>query len=565
MRKIKHPKLDELLTQLRFMPRKHRDKHLDAAEKLLDLIEPEKQYPWDFVCYRITGFHPKRTAEDSLIKGSELADDLRAFISRLSTRLAKPITQQKGKIYTIDELAEKFGVSTKTIHRWRRAGLPARKFIFEDGIKRLGFRRSAVERFVAKNPNLVTRAKGFARLSDSQKRRIIKRAYALASRSSLTRYQVVTRIAQETGRARETIRYILLNHEQNHPDRPIFKRRPGVISPAQAAEIYRLYKQGCPIAELMERFDRSKSSIYRLINQRRARAILARRIEYVPSQEFLEDNAREKILGKPLNFQTNGLQSTDGLLQLPGESLLPQYLQRLKQAPVLDRQTEVELFRRYNYLKYLASVRRAGLSPAPTTSARLTEIETYLAEADRTKEIIIEANLRVVVAVALKHASAALALSDLIGEGNISLMQAVETFDYTRGIRFSTHASWAIARDYARKVPPRSVRTGKAADALLSELHRDFRIDTAADVLMVEHARRDLWDVIQEELDERQRYVIVNHFGLSRRPVKKKKKTLKQIGRELGLTKERVRQVELEALQKLRRCLTVEQFELLTR
>ena len=65
MRPIKNQNLAQLLIQLRFAPHKHRQKQLDAAEKLLAIIEKDKEYPFDFVCFRITGFHPKDPPEGS--------------------------------------------------------------------------------------------------------------------------------------------------------------------------------------------------------------------------------------------------------------------------------------------------------------------------------------------------------------------------------------------------------------------------------------------------------------------------------------------------------------------
>jgi len=545
--------------QSRFAPQQHRLKQLKAAEKLLTIVSPEKQYPLDFVYFRITGIHLRDSAQQPLINGDELAEDLRIFITKLSSKLAPPVELQKEKIYTVEQLAEEYNVCTKTVHRWRKYGLLARKFVFPDGKKRLGFRLSDVEKFLEGNKDLVEKAKSFTRLTKEQKQQIIRRASAFASRTSLSRHQVITRVAKQLGRAPETVRYTILNYEKTHPDKPIFRRPWGVIDSARASELYKLYQQGCPVTELMRRFDRSKSSIYRIINQRRARDLLARKIQFVPSDEFFKSTAREEILGRPIEHIPK---ADTPIPKMPDQSLLPSYLQRLKEAPVLDRETEKQLFRRYNYLKYLASAARAGINPAKVKSSQLKEIEGYLAEADKTKELIIEANLRLVVSVALKHTTTGTNLADLISEGNISLMRAVESFDYTRGFRFASHATWAITKDYARKLPDRTT-LASAAPATLAGLYRDLRTKDAADILAVERAHNDLRYVISHELTEREQYVILNHFGLLGSPIKKNKKTLKQIGDELGLTKERVRQIELVALQKLRQSLSPEQFELL--
>ena len=563
MRQIKNRNLAQLLMQLRFTPQKQRHKQLEAAEKLFASIDRNKQYPFEFVCFRITGFHPRALPELEPVKGDELAEDMRIFIAKLSGQIARPACEQNQKVYTIEELARTFVVSTKTIGRWRKRGLIARKFIFDDGKKRFGFMQSAVDEFIERNPELIANAKAFKQLTEKGKQLIIKQAKALAGKGRLSRYQVLEQIAAETGRAHEPIRYTLLNYDRTHPDKPISNEPPGVIGPEAAAELYKLFKEGYKVEELMKRFGRSKSSIYRIINKRRARALLAGKIEFIDSNEFVREDAEQKILAMPIGERKSAGDEGGGPLRLAASSL-PQYLQILKDVPVLNREREVELFRRYNYLKYLASITRAGIKPSLVSSGRLTKIENYLAEAEAIKKKIIEANLRLVVSIARKHTSSGANLLDLVSEGNFSLMRAVEKFDYTRGFRFATYASWAIAKDFARKIPAEAARPDKAPTASLEDVQRDLRIAEAADFAAIERARQSLVHVIKDELDEREQYIILNHFGLIGSLIKKKKKTLKQIGEELGLSKERVRQLELIALQKLRHSLSIEEFELLT-
>ncbi len=564
MRQIQNQNLAQLLDQLRFASKQQRLSQLDAAEKLLILIDKDREYPFDFVCFRITGFQPRGLPEQPPIQGRQLAEDLHIFTSSLSNQLARPVTEQNKKIYTIEELAASFGVSTKTIHRWRRRGLIARKFIFDGGKKCLGFTQSALDRFIEANPELVGKAKGFARLTKSQNQQIIKLAAALAADSTLSRHQVINKIAAKIGKAHETVRYTIINYEKTHPDRPIFKKPSGVINPAQAAELYKLFKQGTNIRELMRRFNRSRSSIYRIVNERRAKALLVKKIEFIPSDEFLDEKAREKILAKPVDVAKPASARAFEPFELLGEHLLPEYLQTLKDTPILNREQEQQLFRRYNYLKHLACVARNDLKINGISSNRLEEIENYLAEAEIIRKTIVEANLRLVVSIASRHVKSGASFLELVSRGNFALIKAVEEFDYTTGIRFSKRASLNIAKEYA-KVSGKSTQLSRKRAASLADIQRDMRETATADLAAIERARRSLTQVIKNELNEREQYVILNHFGLTGSPVKKNKKTLKQIGEDLNLTKEWVRQIELRALQKLRQSLSSKEFELLTR
>jgi len=562
MRKIKNHNLAQLLMQLRFTPEDKRRMELAAAEKLYSLIDKTKQYPFEFVCFHITGYNPKDGFGKELIDGKTLLDDLELFIARLSGKLAEPVAELAERVYTIDELSKRLGVSTKTIGRWRRRGLLARKFVFEDGTHRFGFLESTVEKFGQDNAELVARAGSFRRRTGKERQQVIRQARRLGAKTSLSRYQIIEQISQKIGIAHETVRYTLAEYETQHRDPPIFRKPVGRMSPTDAAELYRLHRQGLSIKQLMTRFDRSRATIYRVINQRRAMALLAKKIEYVPSAEFLSKGARAQILGRPLQMKRPEPEKRIEPFELVGENLLPEYLQVLKTTPVLNRDEEIELFRRYNYLKHRVAQERHQIKLTRISATLLSELETLLEQAEEIRRMLVEANLRLVVSIASKHTSDDTNFSDLVSKGNFALIQAVEEFDYTKGFRFSRRASLNIAKEYARVSGRSTELTRKRAESL-ANIQRGLRANTA-DVLAIERTRQSLAEVIREELDDREQYVILHHFGLLGSSVRKKTKTLKQIGDELDLTKERIRQIELSALQKPRQCLSKEQFELLT-
>ena len=556
--KIQSPLMAGLLREISFLPRSQKNTQLHNAQQLISIINDSQIYPFDFVCFKITGYHRKESETSALIKGYILKEDLFEFVRHLSYQLSENVDSLQEKVYSISQLAEEFSVSTKTIHRWRQKGLVAREFIFEDGKRRIGFLESNIVEFKENHSDLIYNASQFTQLSTKEKDRVIELAKKYVEDVSLTRKQIINKIASKLNRAVETIRYILQNYEKNQGDK-IFQRSFNVISSKESLLIYELYSHGKSIQDLMQRFSRARSSIYRIINQQRVKLILKRTMDFIPSNEFSDENAESTLLVNLPPITKHDIASTATDIDS-----LPQYLQSIQDLPLLKRDLEMQYFRQYNFLKYKICQTRQNVDDTKISSKNIKYIEKLYVQADNLRKILIEASLSLVVNIASKHVRSGVHFADLISEGNFAMIRAVEKFDYTRGFRFATYASWAISKAFARSIPLESQRPDRSGDVDIESIEQDMRKDYLAGFSAHESVKHSLENVIDQNLDDREKYIVTNHFGLTGSLVRKRGKSMKQIGQELGISKERVRQIELRALQKLRHSLSPEEFELLT-
>jgi RNA polymerase primary sigma factor len=310
---------------------------------------------------------------------------------------------------------------------------------------------------------------------------------------------------------------------------------------ATKAQIYALARRGVSTEALAGQFGRSRAGITRIVNEVRARRLLETRLEYIPHPSFEDPSQHAAILG-PMPGTAGGRRSR-------APEGLPPYLASLYDAPLLAREQEAHLFRKMNFLKYLAHQIRSRIDPARARAADLDEVERLMEEALGVKNQIIRANLRLVVSIAKKRVGPARDFFELVSDGNMSLIRAVEKFDYARGNKFSTYASWAIMNNFARSIPEETHHRNRFVTG-----HEEM-FEAAADNRIDEHeyesAQKRSREAVQGmlgRLDERERRIIVSRFGLGGAG----ERTLEQLGKELGITKERVRQIESRAQAKLR-------------
>jgi len=527
--------------QVRVASRDKKLEHVNRAEKLLAELDAGRNYPYEYLCYRITEYRPE-TAAGVVVPGKDVAHDLRLFVEDVSDSANVKVEDAGEPVHTVEELSKMFNVSTKTISRWREQGLVSRRFLFDGKRKRVGFLHSSVDRFVSQNAEKVRRGERFSQLSDEERRDMIERARRLV-RAGGCPSEVARRVAQHMNRSIETVRYTLKQFDKEHPDQAVFPEQTGVLTDDVKKKIYQQSRRGESVDSLARRFCRTRTTIYRVLNEMRARRILELPLDYMYHESYDKAGVEKEVLG-PMPVPATPTK------KVRGPSGLPPYLAALYEVPLLTREQEYHLFRKFNYLKHKANKLREKLDPAAARTSVMNEIERLYDEAVKIKNEIVQANLRLVVSIAKRHVTGSEDFFGLVSDGNMSLIRAVEKFDFSRGNKFSTYASWAIMKNFARTIPDEFKRRDRfrTSQEELFTTKQDVRTDEIGQE-SAQRVREQQIERILSRLDERERQIIVSRFGLdhSREPL-----TLKEVGHEMGVTKERIRQLEARALDKAR-------------
>ena len=336
------------------------------------------------------------------------------------------------------------------------------------------------------------------------------------------------------------------------------------------------------------------------IDRLRARGISGTGL--IPAQVVADEPTPEELVEEEVEEEPPSL---DDVGPAASADLVRVYLREIGRVALLTALDEVDLAKRIE-AGVFAAERLDSVADMPVGARR--DLNAVVVDGDAAKRRLIEANLRLVVSIAKRYAGRGLPFLDLIQEGNLGLIRAVEKFDYTRGFKFSTYASWwirqAVSRavaDQARtiRIPVHMVETVnrilRAQRMLVQSLGREptsaeiaDRVDLPAERVaeirrltmepvslhsqVGEEEGSELGDLIEDSesvpppevvsagllqrhveavlghLGERERQVVRMRYGLT----DGEPRTLEEVGKAFGVTRERVRQIEAKSLAKLR-------------
>jgi RNA polymerase primary sigma factor len=275
----------------------------------------------------------------------------------------------------------------------------------------------------------------------------------------------------------------------------------------------------------------------------RAQAIKELTIDFITHRSFSRPGIEEQILAE---CPSNGREERNN--ELRDVAKVPMYIARLYDTSLLTAEQERHLFRQFNFLRYRARRQQRKLAVAAPNRTLMQSIQDDLTHANAVKARIIQANLRLVVSIAKKFVNPANSLEELISDGNIALIRAVEKFNFGLGNRFSTYATYAVQRNYFRMVS----RGRRQRERFLSDEERLSIIpqaehDQPVGAAGLQQLQQSFGSLLQK-LNSRERQILERRFGFHGQ----EPKTFKELGADLGVCKERIRQIQTRAMEKLR-------------
>lgn len=452
----KIPEIADLADQLRFASKQVLLRQVASAEALAVDLAETKQYPVDWLVFRITGHRPSGAA---VFSGAAVLADLSAFVERLCEAGEFSISDLPEGSVDADALAERWRVSRKTIDRSRRKGLIARRVRNERGRASLFFSPASIESYEHRRGDAIAKAGNFSRLSPEVEARIVRRAARYRRAFQCTLNQAAVRLADKFGRSHQGIRELLERHdarERESGGQPIFEERPDRSARTQIAAV-RLSRSGGEPADIAgeifgPRADKRRAT--RLIRQSRARLLRRLKLDGPVSPAFSRRDADEVLLAPEIVRMNLG----GG----PGATDLTGFIRVIGESSAMPAPDEAARAVAYQYLRSRARKALERLSETDPNPTRLDEIETRLRWAMLLRTEMVRAELGVLGTTIERQLGRSMdrlpphQIRPLLIAGLRSLGEAVDRFAPFHGGRLSGAVSMRLGKALTREIEDES-------------------------------------------------------------------------------------------------------------
>lgn len=268
--------------------------------------------------------------------------------------------------------------------------------------------------------------------------------------------------------------------------------------------------------------------------------------DHISNEMFMHRTSERDILGDELLLTSELPTKRSAKL-----ASMPSHLAGLCERALLTPDQERSMFQRMNYLRYRAShLLQTASAKSKVCQWDLERAEGLMRAAKWHRDNIVQANLRLVISIVKKFSNNQCSFDDLLSDGIIALMRAVEKFDYDRGFRFSTYATQVVRRNCYRMVMDRQEERLKVTNSVYEpglDVADDVRSPTMSEGRW--STMRQHLGLLLDQLDRREKFIIRARFSLGGH---RRVQTLQSLADALGVSKERVRQLEKRAMDKLR-------------
>lgn len=512
----KTPCIGQLASELGYASKPTLLRHLERIDELAPQIDPDGIYPEDWIVFRITGYRPDIDTP-ALVPGDALRGDLSALAERISESAKITPADIHDPYETIDSLTKRWGVSRKTIERYRRLGLIARRLDRGRGRRSVVFMCSTVEWFEAHNRDRLGKAQRFDRFTQSQIKDFARLARGYRRYLGWSRSQSAARIAARTGHSHEGIRKALLRLDHDSTS-PIFDD-PGPTTTRDQMFALRASLRGIEPGRIADRLGRTRNATLRAINNARAGIINSIEISSFSHGTTPLDEPSARTIDEVFTSPA----VCTGLITRP-----PTDLRKLIDAMKTRQPTvvyeETMRARALSILMQRVGRSRSGVSSSTPSGPALDAIETDLRFAAMLKAELIQSHLHL-IGLTIEHQiggqidtlEPSRALFLVFGSIRVAGM-ALDRYDPSHSARLAAPIGLAVTRFVSRQpdiAQPTDV--GKAARRI-----PPGHTITPWNMLLTPWLRWLMPErrvgLVLDELGERDRRVLVDRFGYEGTP-----------------------------------------------